>query len=68
MKGKDKPMTEFKLTCPECSATVITAFPEAMIWERCPACGSYVWETYDLMMAEVVSKRSSASKALAVNQ
>jgi len=50
-------MTEFKISCPECSAVVITAHPEALIWERCPACRRHVWETNDLLMAEVANAR-----------
>ena len=50
-------MTEFKISCPECSAVVITAHPEAIIWERCPACRRHVWETNDLLMAEVIATR-----------
>ena len=45
---------ETKLTCPECFAIIVTPFPEAIIWERCPACRAHVWDSYDLMLAERV--------------
>ena len=54
-------MADFKIMCPKCFAMVITSHPEAMIWERCPACRRHVWETYDLMMAEVVIAGSVAN-------
>jgi Zn-finger nucleic acid-binding protein len=57
MKQERKTMADFKIMCPKCFAMVVTAHPEAMIWERCPACRRHVWETYDLMMAEVVVDR-----------
>jgi uncharacterized protein YbbK (DUF523 family) len=25
-----------------------------MVWERCPSCGSHIWDDYDIMMAEIV--------------
>ena len=46
-------MTKFRLICPECSAVVITANPEAMVWELCPGCRSHSWDLYDVRMAEV---------------
>ncbi len=49
-----KPNIETKLICPECSAVVITPHPEIVLWERCPACSSHVWDDFDLMMAETI--------------
>lgn len=54
---KQKPATETKLICPECSAVVVTSRPEVLIWERCPGCKSHIWDTYDMMMAERESGR-----------
>jgi hypothetical protein len=51
-------MVEAKFVCPECSAIVVTTRPDCLLWERCPACGSHVWDIYDLMMAEVVKSRA----------
>ncbi len=55
MKGH--PMIEAKFVCPKCSANIITTRPDALLLERCPACGSHMWDFYDLMMAEAVKKR-----------
>ena len=48
-------MIKFKIVCPDCGATVITATPDAAIWELCPKCGKHVWDMYDALMAEVYS-------------
>ncbi len=45
---------KFKITCPECEAEVIVASPEAVIWERCPACRIHMWDMNDVLMAEAV--------------
>jgi hypothetical protein len=42
--------TEIKVTCPKCNSEFITSLPEKMLWERCNACLSYIWEADDLMM------------------
>jgi len=52
-------MANFKIMCPKCFAMVITAHPEAMMWELCPGCRRHVWEAYDLMMAEMVVEEAS---------
>ena len=53
--------TDAQLTCPECSAVVITPQPEAIIWEHCPSCGMHVWDDNDLLMAERVPARRRGS-------
>jgi hypothetical protein len=47
-------MTKFKIICPECGTTLIVGAPEAALWELCPGCRRHIWETYDMLMAEVV--------------
>ncbi len=46
-------MVRFKLMCPDCGAVVMTAAPEAVVWERCPSCRLHVWDTYDALLADV---------------
>lgn len=66
-------MNKFKITCPECGSEVVTACPQAVIWELCPSCRHHVWDGYDVMLAEVVnekyvdSKRESAAMRLHSN-
>ncbi len=50
--GGSLPMVKFQVICPECRAAVVTTHPEALVWERCPACGRHIWDWYDTMMAE----------------
>ncbi len=45
---------KYKVICPECGIAVITAHPEAIVWEHCPGCMRHVWDRYDTMMAEAV--------------
>ena len=48
-------MVKYRVTCPECGATLVVASPEAsIIWERCPSCGLHAWDMNDLLMAELV--------------
>lgn len=47
-------MVKFQVICPECRAAVVTAHPEALVWERCPACGRHIWDRYDALMADVL--------------
>jgi Zn-finger nucleic acid-binding protein len=63
---RQRTITEAKLICPECSAMIVTSFPEAVLWERCPECGTHVWDIYDLMMAETVSEKRLYAKAAGV--
>jgi hypothetical protein len=46
-------MTQYRLICHHCGATIITACPEEVMWELCTGCKSHLWDIYDLMMAEV---------------
>lgn len=46
-------MVKFKMYCPDCGAVIITASPQAVIWEVCPGCGTHFWDRYDALMAEV---------------
>ncbi len=52
-------MSKFRITCPECGAEIVTAWPQTEIWELCPGCRQHVWDGYDAMMAEVVTASSS---------
>jgi hypothetical protein len=36
---------------------IVTPHPEVLVWERCPGCKSHIWDTYDLMLAEVTVDR-----------
>lgn len=47
-------MSKYRLICPECSAVVITTYPEAAVWELCPACKHHRWDLYDARMADKV--------------
>jgi hypothetical protein len=44
---------KFKISCPECGASVLITRPEAITWEWCSECRSHVWDMYDVLMAEV---------------
>ena len=46
-------MNKFKITCPECGAEVVIAYPQTVIWELCPGRLRHVWDGYDVMMADV---------------
>jgi Zn-finger nucleic acid-binding protein len=35
-------MVKFKVICPECWAAVVTAHPEALVWDLCPQCRHHV--------------------------
>lgn len=53
-------MLKFRLICPDCNAVIITSSPEAMVWERCPACRTHIWDRYDALMADVAPMKPSA--------
>ena len=46
-------MLKFKITCPGCGVVVATSFPDAILWERCPGCHHHIWDSYDLLLADV---------------
>ncbi len=47
-------MIKYRLYCPDCGATIIALYPEAVLWERCPGCFRHTWDTYDVKMADAV--------------
>ena len=47
-------MSKYRLICPECSAALITTYPEAAVWELCPACRRHMWDINDARMADVL--------------
>jgi len=57
-------MVKFRLICPVCDAVIITSSPEALVWERCPACRKHIWDTYDAMMADVTTEKNNDSKRM----
>jgi hypothetical protein len=59
---------KFKMTCPDCEAVVITDSPEVLTWELCPSCRRHVWDSYDVLMAEVYSSRPQDSRSLGLHQ
>lgn len=48
-------MSKYRLICPGCSAVVITAYPEAVVWELCPACKRHRWDQCDILMADCIT-------------
>jgi len=53
-------MSKYRLICPECSAVVITPYPEVAVWELCPGCRRHRWDLYDARMADKVESGSAA--------
>ena len=47
-------MSKYRLICPECSAVVLTNYPEATVWELCPSCRRHIWDLHDARMADKV--------------
>ncbi len=47
-------MTKFKIICPDCSAVIVTAYPESMIWELCPHCRHHIIDNFDALMSHAV--------------
>ena len=45
-------MTQYRITCPDCGGAIVTAYPEAMIWELCPVCMRHIWDRYDVWLAD----------------
>lgn len=48
-------MPRYRLICPDCNAVLVTAYPEAAVWELCPACRQYMWDPYDARMADLIA-------------
>ena len=45
-------MKTFRIICPDCGGAIVTAYPEAMIWELCPVCMRHIWDRYDVWLAD----------------
>lgn len=61
---------KFRITCPKCSTSFLVDKPEALVWERCPACRLHVWDTEDALMADRVTagdRCSADTGASAIN-
>jgi Zn-finger nucleic acid-binding protein len=54
-------MAKYRLICPECSAAVITTYPEASVWEVCPGCRRHVWDLFDAQLADKIDTEPSRS-------
>ncbi len=54
-------MKKFRIICPECGVALITALPEALVWELCPVCRRHVWDMYDALMADKLPAAASAA-------
>jgi hypothetical protein len=52
-------MIKYLLICPDCGTNIITAVPEAVMWELCPGCYRHGWDILDVKMAEPVDGHSS---------
>jgi hypothetical protein len=50
-------MSKYRLICPECSTIVLTSYPEAAIWELCPACRRHTWDLHDARMADKINEK-----------
>jgi len=46
-------MVKFRIMCPDCGSAVLTASPDAVVWEVCPGCRRHVWDVEDALMADV---------------
>jgi Zn-finger nucleic acid-binding protein len=57
-------MSQYRLICPDCSAVIVTACPEAMVWELCPACRKYRWDLYDAKMADLITDHRDHKRML----
>ena len=51
-------MIKYRLICPDCGTNVVTAVPEAVMWELCPGCYRHGWDLLDVKMAEPISGQS----------
>ena len=55
-------MIKYRITCPDCSASVYAIYPEAILWERCPACLRHTWDTCDIQMADAIPGHAENAK------
>ena len=53
---------KYRMICPECGAAVLTGYPDAVVWEICPACKHHVWDIYDARMADRVNHQVHAGE------
>jgi Zn-finger nucleic acid-binding protein len=67
MREKGRAMTQFRMICPDCGATVLTVAPEALVWELCPSCRSHVWDAYDVLMKESSSSFPRSARSLGLH-
>jgi len=56
-------MVKYRLTCPECNASLIALYPEAALWERCPGCLKHIWDIYDMKMADAIREHQHGEHA-----
>jgi hypothetical protein len=63
-----RPITKFKMTCPDCGGAVVTDIPEALVWELCPSCMRHIWDSYDILMVEVYTSHSDDTGSLGLHQ
>lgn len=61
-----KTMKKFRIICPKCTTSFLVDRPEALVWERCPACRIHVWDTYDALMADRISQNQPSGEEPAV--
>ncbi len=53
-----KQMTRYRIICPECGAVVFAVNRHAAIWEICPSCRRHTWDVYDVLLGDIVSRKS----------
>ncbi len=51
-------MTRYRIICPDCGATIITATRLSAVLELCPACKHHVWDVIDALLADPYSTES----------
>ncbi len=61
-------MKRYRMTCPECGSAVIADYPQVLVWEICPSCRKHMWDTADILMAEICSSRPDDVKGLIIHQ
>ena len=62
IKKEGQNMQKYRLICPECSAIIVTASPDSLVWELCPACRRHMWDVYDARMADKVVHEARADE------